>query len=75
MKEIEVLEMKDTKTFIDYLVDQREYYISQIELCRQALEKLDPCMLDYKSYKCQLCEFEARLECINDLLGAVKPKD
>ena len=67
--------MKDTKTFIDYLVDQKEWYISQIEICRQALEKLDPCMLDYKSYKWQLCEYEARLDCINDLLGAVKPKD
>ena len=68
-------DMKDTKTFIDYLVDQREWYISQIELCRQALDTLDHYSLDYKSYKWQLCEYEARLDCINDLLGAVKPKD
>ena len=67
--------MRDTKTFIEYLIDQREWYMSQIDLCREALSKLDPCMLDYKSYKWQLCEYEARLECINDLLGAVKPKD
>ena len=67
--------MRDTKTFIDYLIDQREWYMSQIELCRQALDTLDHYSLDYKSYKWQLCEYESRLDCINDLLGAVKPKD
>ena len=67
--------MKDEKTFIDYLVDQKEWYESQIDLCKQALEKLDPCMLDYKSYKWMINEYEAKLDCINDLLGAVKKRD
>ena len=70
-----IRDMRDTKTFIEYLVDQREWYKSQIELCRQALSTLDHYSLDYKSYKWQLYEYEARLDCINDLLGAVKPKD
>ena len=67
--------MKDTKTFIDYLTDQREWYISQIDICKKALDNLDYNSLDYKSYKWQLCDYEARLDCINDLLGAVKGKN
>ena len=67
--------MKDTKTFIDYLVDQKKWYEKQIDLCSKALSKLEHHSLDYKSYKWQLSDYEARLDCINDLLGAVKPKD
>ena len=67
--------MKDTKTFINYLVDQKNWYEEQIELCRQALSTLDHYSLDYKSYKWQMCEYEARLDCINDLLGSVKGND
>ena len=67
--------MKDTKTFIDYLKEKRGYYEEQIELCREQLNCLDHYSLDYKSYKWQICEYEARLDCINDLLGAVRPKD
>ena len=74
-KETNIRDMKDTKTFINYLVDQKNWYEEQIELCRQALSTLDHYSLDYKSYKWQMCEYEARLDCINDLLGSVKGND
>ena len=67
--------MEDKKTFIDYLTDKKEYYEKQIEICKKYVDKLDPCMLDFKSYRWQINDYEARLDCINDLLGAVKPKD
>ena len=69
-----IRDMKDTKTFIDYLKDKRDYYEEQIELCREALNNLDHFNLDYKSYKWQIAEYEARLDCINDLLGSVQGK-
>ena len=67
--------MKDTRTFIDYLVEQRNYYEEQIDICKKNLERLEPTCLDFKSYKWMITNYEARLDCINDLLGAVKPKD
>ena len=64
--------MEDKKTFIDYLVDKRNWYEEQIEICKKAISKLNPCMLDYKSYKWQINEYEARIDCISDLLNSVK---
>ena len=68
--------MLDTKrNFIDYLVDKRKYYIEQIELCKEYIKDLDHGSLDYKSYKWQIADYEARLDAINDLLGSVQKKD
>ena len=68
--------MEETKrNFIDYLIDKRAYYETQIELCRNALDYLDHNSLDYKSYKWQICDYEARLDAINDLLGSVRKND
>ena len=68
--------MEETKrNFIDYLKDKREYYKEQIEYCRLQMDCVDHNSLDYKSYKWQVADYEARLDCINDLLSAVKPKD
>ena len=67
--------MRETKTYIDYLIEQKEWYETQIDICREYLSTLDHYSIDYRAYKWQLFEYEARLDCINDLLGAVKPKD
>ena len=64
--------MEDKKTFIDYLIDKRNWYEEQIEICKKNISKLEPCTLDYKSYKWQINEYEARIDCISDLLSSIK---
>ena len=68
--------MEETKrNFIDYLIDKRIYYQAQIEVCKDYMHDLDNNSLDYKSYKWQIADYEARLDAINDLLGSVKKDD
>ena len=68
--------MKENKrNFIDYLIDEKKYYETQIELCREYASCLDHNSIDYKSYKWKICDYEARLDCVNDLLGSIKEQD
>ena len=67
--------LESKRNFIDYLQDKKEYYEAQIELCKNYISYLDHNSIDYKSYKWQICDYESRLDAINDLLGSVKPKD